>query len=192
MGRVPNLSLAILCLFFSLPSAAQDLVPFIRLSPDEVAKAKQLVQSLKDAQERSSEAKVARGQFHQLYQAAHPDLKGLKFADDFRLAIARADNAAPWVFHAASIELTAEERKKLEHLHQEMTESEQSQKQAENAWKDFNYQLIADHVTADHAAGYSDVTLSCGKQIRMYMPWTGMLVFTADFKLPFPSGSFKD
>jgi len=51
---VPNFSSAILCLFLSLPCAAQDFVPFIRLSPDEVAKAKQLVQSLKDARERSS------------------------------------------------------------------------------------------------------------------------------------------
>lgn len=146
------------------------------------------MQSLKDAQERSRKAKVAWEQFHQSYQAAHPDLKGLKFTDAFRLAIARADNAALWVFHAASIELTAEERKKLEHLHEEMTESEQSQKQAENAWKDFNYQLVANHVTADHAgtAGYSDVTLSSGKQIRIYMPSTEMLAFTNDFKLAFP------
>src|SRR5213596_3055596 len=87
MLRRPILSSAILCLFLSLPCVAQDLVPFIRLSAHEAAKAKQLAQTLKDATERSTKAKVAWEQFHQSYQSAHPDLRGLKFSDDFRLAI---------------------------------------------------------------------------------------------------------
>src|SRR5882762_5044758 len=75
MLRRPILSSAILCLFLSLPCVAQDLVPFIRLSADEAAKAKQLAQTLKDATERSTKAKVAWEQFHQSYQSAHPDLR---------------------------------------------------------------------------------------------------------------------
>src|SRR5437773_9097373 len=117
MLRRPILSSAILCLFLSLPCVAQDLVPFIRLSADEAAKAKQLAQTLKDATERSTKAKVAWEQFHQSYQSAHPDLRGLKFSDDFRLAIAQVDAYTPAVYQAATIELTAEERKKLESLH---------------------------------------------------------------------------
>jgi hypothetical protein len=185
-SRGPILSFGILYFFLSLPCVAQDVVPIIRLSPDEVAKARQLAQSLKDAQERNNKAKVAWEQFHQAYQAAHPNLRGVKFTDDFRLAIAKVDSPAVMVFQAASIELTAEERKKLESLHQEMTESEQSRKQAHNAWMDFNIQLVVDHVPATES--YSEVTLSSGKQVRIWPPWNGLLVFTTDFKLAFPSG----
>ena len=187
MLRRPILSSAILCLFLSLPCVEQDLVPFIRLSADEAAKAKQLAQTLKDATERSTKAKVAWEQFHQSYQSAHPDLRGLKFSDDFRLAIAQVDAYTPAVYQAATIELTAEERKKLESLHREMTESEQPLKQAEIAWKDFNYQLVVDHVGNLPTGGYSNVTLSSGKQVRIPAPW-GVLVFTSDFKLAFPIG----
>lgn len=144
MSRTPILSFAIVCVFLSLPCVAQDVVPVIRLSVDEAAKAKQLAQTLKDATERATKAKPAWEQFSQSYQTAHPDLFALRFTDDFRFAIARVNSSTPGIFLAATIELTAEERKKLESLHREMTESEQSQKQAENAWKDFNTQLVVD------------------------------------------------
>jgi len=170
----------------SLPCASQNLVPFIRLSPDEVAKAKQFAQSLKDAEERTKKATVAWEQFHQAYQAAHPNLRSVKFTDDCRLAIAQVDAFAPGVSQTASIELTPEERKKLESLRQEMTESEQSRKQAQNAWRDFTCQLAANRV--DTGTGYSDATLSSGKQIRIYSPWSCALTFTTDFKFAFPLG----
>jgi uncharacterized membrane-anchored protein YjiN (DUF445 family) len=170
----------------SLPCASQNLVPFIRLSPDEVTKAKQLAQSLKDAEERNNQAKVAWQQFHQAYQAAHPNLRSVKFTDDCRLAIAKVDAYTSGVFQAASIELTPEQRKKLESLRQEMTESEQSRKQAQNAWWDFNTQLVADHVGDSGAGAYSELTLSSGKHVRIYAPWTATVVFTSDFKLAFP------
>ena len=188
--RVPIWRTVILCLLLSLPCAAQDLVPFIRLSPDETTKAKQLAQSLKDAEERSSKAKLAWEEFHKSYQAAHANLPSLKFTDDFRLAVAKTGSPISGVYQAVSIELTAEERKKLENLRQEMGESEQSEKQARFAWLDFNYQLTADHAGKPAAgAGYGDVTLSSGKQLRLYTPWTGLLVFTADFTLAFPLGT---
>lgn len=169
-------------LILSLSCAAQDLVPFIRLSADEVAKAKQLAQSVKDAQERSNRSKVAWEQFHQAYQAAHPNLQNMRFTDDFALAVARVYSPTSRISQAASVELTAEERKKLENLRKEMIESQQSQKQAENAWQDFQYQLVIDHISISTPTGYSDVTLSTGKQARIPSPW-GVLVFTTDFKL---------
>ena len=146
----------------------------------------QLAQSLKDAQERSNRSKVAWGQFQQAYQATHPNLENIKFTHDFALAVARVYSPTARIFQAASIELTAEERKKLENLRKEMIESQQSQKQAENAWQDFQYQLVIDHVSISNPTGYSDVTLSTGKQVRIPFPWTG-IVFTTDFKLALPS-----
>lgn len=184
--RLRILSCVLFGLLLSLPCAAQDLVPFIRLSVDEVAKAKQLAQSLKDAQERSNRSKVAWGQFQQAYQAAHANLENVKFTDDFALAVARVYSPTARIFQAASIELAAEERKKLENLRKEMIENQQSQKQAENAWQDFQYQLVIDHVNISNSTGYNDVTLSTGKQARIPFPWNG-IVFTTDFKLALPS-----
>lgn len=180
----------IFCICLSPRCASQDLVPFIRLSPDEVTKAKQLTQSLKDAEARNSKAKLACGQFYQSYQAAHPDLHGIKFTDDFRLALSQVDSPANGVLQAASIALTAEEHKKLENLSQEMTESEESLKQAKIVWHDFQTQLVADHIgSSATATTYSEATLSSGKHVRIYGPWTNGVVFTTDFKLAFP-GSF--
>jgi glyoxylase I family protein len=99
MLRVPISSSAILCPILSLPCVAQDVVPFIRLSADETAKAKQLVQTLKDAKERGTKAKVAWKQFRHSYQTTHSDLPGLKFTDDFRLAIAQVDSSTPGVWY---------------------------------------------------------------------------------------------
>src|SRR5207244_13355943 len=50
------------------------------------------------------------------------------------------------LFLAATIELTADERKKLEALHREMVESEQSQTRAEHDWRDCKYQLVVDQL----------------------------------------------
>lgn len=175
------------------------MVPVIRLSVDEAAKAKQLAQTLKDAKERATKAKLAWEQFSQSYQTAHPDLFAPRFTDDLRFAVTRRNSSTSGIFCgplgqnlpnpcflAATIELTAEERKKLENLHREMTESEQSQKQAENAWKDFNIQLVVDHVPVLATDGYSEVRLSSYKQVRIRSLWIGGLVFTTDFKLAFP------
>jgi putative lipoic acid-binding regulatory protein len=187
-SRDPILSFAILCFFPSLPCVAQDVVPVIRLSVDEAAKAKQLAQTLKDAKERATKAKLAWEQFSQSYQTAHPDLLTLRFTDDLRFAVTRVKSSTAGIPLAATIELTAEERKKLESLHREMTESEQSQKQAQNAWKDFNIQLVVDHVPVLATDSYSEVALSSHKQVRIRSPWIGELLFTTDFKLAFPPG----
>jgi len=186
MSKPLTLSSAILLLCISLTCRAQELVPTLRLTGDETTKAKQLAQTIKDAEERSAQANVAWEQFHKSYQAAHRDLPGLRFTDDFRLATAQVNSPTAGVSLAATIELTAEERKKLETLHREMTESKQLQKQARTAWEDFKYQLVFDHFGSFTAESYYGVTLSSGKQVRIPSPWNRALVFTTDFKLAFP------
>jgi hypothetical protein len=186
MVRGSTISSFLICLLLSLPCMAQKLVPAIRLSADEVGRAQQLVQALKNAKERSAKAEVVWEQFHQSYQAAHPDLPGLRFTEDFRFAMGRVNSSTSGLFLAATIELTADERKKLEALHREMVESEQSQTQAEHDWRDFKYQLVVDHLGNSATGGYSDVTLSTGKVVRIPAPWNGELLFTNDFKSAFP------
>lgn len=84
----------------------------------------------------------------------------------------------------ASIELTAEEHKKLEALHQEMIDSEQSQKQAEKNWREFQYQLVVDRVGTSSTEG--SVVMLAGKNVVIPNPWYGGLAFTPDFRLAFP------
>ena len=184
IARPLALSSAILCLLMSLPCVAQELAPVIRLSAAEATKAKQLAQDVNGAKERSGKAKVVWGQFHQTYQASHADLPGLRFSEDFRLAFALVKSSTAEVRQVATVELTAEERKKLEALHQAMIESEQSQKQAEENWREFQYQLVVDHVGTSSTEG-GIVTLA-GKQIIIPKPWHGGLAFTSDFRLAFP------
>jgi hypothetical protein len=184
MSRRPTLSFAMVCLFLSLPCVAQELAPVIRLSTDEATKAKHLAQDVVDAKERSAKGKLAWEQFHQTYQAAHADLPGLRFSEDFRLAFALLKSSTFEVGQVATIELTADERKKLEALHQEMTVSEQSQKQAEKNWREFQYQLVLDHVGTSSTAGA--IVMLAGKQITIPNPWASGLAFTSDFRLAFP------
>ena len=183
------LSSVIFCLYTPLSCAAQDLAPVIRLSADEATKAKQLVQDLKDAKERSAKAKVAWDQFRQTYQAEHPGLPSVRFTADFRLAFALLNSPIPDVLQVATIELTAEERQKLETLHREVIESEQSQKQAEKNWQDYKYQLVIDHVGSSKESG-GVVTLANGRQVVIPNPWASGLAFTTDFRLAFPSHLF--
>jgi hypothetical protein len=178
------LSSAVLCLFMSLPCVAQELAPVIRLSADEATKAKKLAQDVIDIKERSTKAKLAWDQFHQTYQTAHADLRGLRFSEDFRLAFAWVPSSTFEVRQVAAIELTADERKKLEALHQEMIVSEQSQKQAEKNWREFQYQLVVDHIGTSSTDG-ANVTLA-GRQILIPNPWGQGAAFTSDFRLAFP------
>jgi hypothetical protein len=179
----------ILFLFLSWPCAAQTLLPVIQLSAEESATAKQLAQALKDANERSATAKVAWQQFHQLYQTAHTNLPNLRFTEDFRLAVATMDSSTPGVYQLATVELTVEERQKLQALHREMTQSEESQKHAENNWKDFKIQLVLKHIgtsTTGSSGGFVRLSTGVGGDILVPNPWAGELAFTPDFKLATP------
>src|SRR5260370_5696112 len=127
-----------------MPCVAVHLAPVMRLSADESMRAKQLVQSLGDAKERIAKAKVAWEQFHQTYQAAHPNVPGLRFTDDFSLAFALMSSSVDEVRQVTTIELTAEEKRKLDSLHREVTESEQSRRQAARNWREYQHPITAD------------------------------------------------
>lgn len=184
MVRALALSSAILYFSMPPPCVAQELAPVIRLSADETIKAKRLAQDANGTKERHDKAVLAWGQFHQTYQAAHPDLPRLRFSEDFRFAFALLKSSTAEVHQVASIELTAEEHKKLEALHQEMIDSEQSQKQAEKNWREFQYQLVVDRVGTSSTEG--SVVMLAGKNVVIPNPWYGGLAFTPDFRLAFP------
>jgi hypothetical protein len=65
-----------------------------------------------------------------------------------------------------------------------MTVSEQSQKETEKNWREFQYQLVVDHVGTSSTGGA--VMMLAGKQITIPNPWGAGLAFTSDFRLAFP------
>jgi hypothetical protein len=90
------------------------------------------------------------------------------------------------VYQIATIDLTPEERQKLETLRREMTQSEDSEKQAKNNWQDFKIQLVVNHVgTGPSTRGGSIVKLSTGSDnLELPLPWGGELAFAIDFGWP--------
>src|ERR1051325_903371 len=148
--------------------AAQDVLPVIYLSTGDAAKAKQTAQDFKSAYDRNNRAVTAWRNFHQSYQAAHPELPGLRFASDFRVAFAQKDlsSAFPLVKEAATVELSAEERQKADSLHVEMLEAKRALDQAERSWSDYWHQLVLDHVPPNSNGG-AIVALPSGKSVTI-------------------------
>ena len=107
------------------------------------------------------------------------------FTSDFRLAVASRNSGEVGLIGA--VELTAEERSKAEALHREFVESGQALDQAHKNWKEYQYQLVIDHVPgAREATTGSFVTLSTGKQVIIPNPWYVGLAFTPDFRFAVP------
>ena len=167
---------------------AQEVVPIIYLSTSEVAKAKQTAQDLKSAQDRNSRAAIEWRNFHQSYQVAHPELAGLRFASDFRVAFARKTLSSPFPLdaEAAMVELSTEERQKAESLHREMLEAKRMLDQAQKSWSDYWQQLVVDHVSPSPASSGVIVTLANGKSATIPEPWFNGVLFTADFRIAVP------
>src|SRR5438046_589909 len=174
MMKAILLSAAALSLGTSSPRCvAQEVVPVIYLSAGEAAKAKQSAQDLKSASDRNNRAAAAWRDFHQSYQAAHPELPGLRFASDFRVAFTQKNLSSPfpWEKEAATIELSTEERQKAESLHREMLEAKRALEQAQKSWSDYWFQLVADHVPSNPQSGGMIFTLSSGKSATIPNPW---------------------
>jgi hypothetical protein len=173
------------------PCAAQELVPVIQLSADEAGKAKQLADTVKSAQNRNSKAQIAWEQFHQNYQMAHPNLAPVRFTADFQHAFAL--RGSPSVLESKpvrTIDLTAEEQQKLQALHQEVEDSERAVREAETTSRDYQYQLVAAHVTTRGEPG--TVMRLGGKQVTIPMPWQEGLAFTPDYRLAVPRRQSND
>ena len=166
---------------------AQEVVQVIHLSTDEAAKAKQTAQDLKDALDRNSRAIAAWRSFNQNFQAAHPELPGLHFSSDFQVALAKKNvsNSFPLDAEAATVELSAEDRKKAESLHQEMLEAKHLLDQSQKSWRDYQLQLAFDHAPPN-PEGESSVILPSGKAATIPIPWGNGVVFTPDFRVAVP------
>ena len=170
---------------------AQQVVPTIYLSASEAAKSKQAVQDFKGAQERNSRAVQAWRDFHESYQAAHPDLPGLQFASDFRIAFSKKNlnGGLPWetVANLATVELSPEERQKAEFLYRDTLEARRLADQAQKNWLDYWHELVLDHVPPPSPfPGGSTVTLPGGKSGIIPFPWENGIVFTPDFRIAVP------
>ena len=178
------------CLCVPSLCPAQQLIPTIQLSTDETAKAKQVTEELKNAQVRLDKASAAWDGFRKSYQAEHPDLRNLRFSSGLRTAFALTDEElAPGVKQATSVELKVEERRKLEALVTELTESQRSLKQAQTHWKDFQNGLVADHIPITLGAdgvGPVALTLSNGKTVGVAREWLNGIALTPDFRFAVP------
>ena len=171
----------------SSPSCvAQDVVTALYLSTGDAAKAKQTAQDLSSAYDRNNRAETAWRNFHHSYQVAHPELPGLRFASDFRVAFAQKNlaSAFPLEKEAATVELSAEDRQKAESLHREMLEAKRALEQAQKSWSDYWHQLVLDHVPPSPNGGI--VTLPSGKSATIPFAWANGLIFTPDFQVAFP------
>jgi hypothetical protein len=189
MMKAILLSAAAFLLCASSPRCvAQDVLPVMYLSSGDAAKAKQTAQDFKSAYDRNNRAVIAWRNFHQSYQVAHPGLRGLRFASDFRVAVAQKDLSGAFqvVKEAATVELSAEERQKAESLHLEMLEAKRALDQAEKSWSDYWHQLVLDHFPPSPNANGVIVTLPSGKSVTIPYPWGNGLVFTPDFRVAFP------
>ena len=133
------------------------MVTALYLSTGDAAKAKQTAQDLSSAYDRNNRAETAWRNFHHSYQVAHPELPGLRFASDFRVALAWKNSSSPFPLEreAATVELSAGERQKAESLHREVLEAKRVLDQAQKSWSDYWHQLVLDHVPPSPNAGSS-------------------------------------
>ena len=183
MMRIKILSLRLLCLCVPRLCPAQQLITAIQLSVDETARAKQVTEELKNAQARLDKASAAWAGFRKGFQAEHPDSRNLRFSSDIRIAFALSDEeVAPGVKQATSVELELEERRKLEALAAELTESKRSLKQAQTHWNDFQNELVADHISQTPGVARIGVTLSDGKTVGVAREWLNGIALTPDFR----------
>lgn len=172
--------------FCALPPrcVSQDAVPVIYLSPSETAKAKQAAEVLTRAYDHNNRARTAWQNFRQSYQAAHPELPGLKFASDLKLAFALKNLPDPLWREAAVIELSAEEREKAESLQRQIAEAKRALDEAKQNWLDYRCALVLDHFAGGTSGG--EYKLSSGKTVILPDPWASGPAFTPDFRVTVP------
>ena len=95
------------------------------------------MQDLKSALDRNSRALAEWRSFNVSFQAAHPELPDLQFSSDFRVAFVKKNRSNSFPFaEAETVELSAEERRRAESLHQETLEAKRLLDQAQKSWRD--------------------------------------------------------
>ncbi|HZU25215.1 MAG TPA: hypothetical protein VFA04_06810 [Bryobacteraceae bacterium] len=166
-------------------ASSQYVVPVIYLSSSETATAQRLAADLNKTQTRANRAKIAWEAFEQNWQTAHPELKGLKFSDDFRVALGRPDMNASGRETVAAVELSPAERQRAESLFREMQDSATAFREAQQKWVDFQHSLILDHARATHTGVV--VTTSSGRTGVVSEEWGNIVAFTSDFRTAVPA-----
>jgi Tol biopolymer transport system component len=185
MVRPSALVSAILVLYLSSPSAAQDLVPVIHLSAAETERAQRLSLELDNAQERVSKADSARQAFYETFKAAHPKLTDLKFTSDFRMAFSPVPrNPAKGAARIEFAELAPQEQQKLGALYEEVNLSRKNLDQSWTAWWTFQHDLVISHI--EKPGSVSPVLLPTGVQLMFPAGWTNGLAFTPDYRVAVP------
>jgi len=129
--------------------------------------------------------------FHQSYQAAHPELPGLKFASDFQIAFTLKNPSSPLGNEVAAIELSGEEREKVLSLQLQMVDSNRALGKATKNWSDYQHQLAFDNLPGAKSGGQV-FTLSNGKAVAVPSPWNFGVAFTTDFQVAVPVEPFRE
>lgn len=181
-----SVSIAMLSVYSPL-CEAQTLAPVIYLSSAETAKAKQLRGELKQAIERQEKARAAWAVFQRLYQAAHPELVPLQFTADYRMAFATRTSGG--IREMVMVDLSPEERKKIEDLVTELRAADQGLRKTESSWRDFQLELAATH-TATAPGQRFGMSLSDGRQVLIAAPWADLIIFSPDFRFIVPTGGY--
>ncbi|MGH9345034.1 MAG: hypothetical protein ACRD19_14900 [Terriglobia bacterium] len=141
------------------PCIAQDVVQVIYLTPAETARAKQLSQELKEAQNQQRRAKTAWHNFYSNFQAEHPELQHPQITSDFKLALGQGQSG--WVDEVIPLTLSAAERKKARSLYRAAHDADADVPRAIQAWQAFQWKLVVDRLPG--AKSGADVTLPNGK-----------------------------
>jgi hypothetical protein len=158
----------------------------IQLSTDESATAKQIADKLKTALERKKTAEAAWGAFHDVFKASHPIPGNFRFTADCKLAYAESQDRSgpPELREALVIELNPAEMQKLQNLHKELTESQESLSAAQSAWWDYERDVLSAHLST-RTGSLALLTLG-NKQLAVPAEWGSGILFTPDFRLALP------
>jgi hypothetical protein len=166
---------------------AQELVPSIQFSEQEAAQAKQAVERLSSARDRSGKAELAWKAFRETFRAAHPELRDFQFTSDFRVAFLRQRSSGTTVpdVVVSAVPLTPEQQRQATTAYQEMVDSRQDLKSADQQWRDLQYHLIERHVPTDQEGAHTFE--SGGTTHHLPEVWAGGIAFTPDFRLGVPA-----
>lgn len=178
---------AIVFSLLAVTGLAQDTMSVIYLSAGEIAKAKQITQELKSAQDRQNRATTAWRDFQKSFQAAHPELGFVTFSPDLRVGFFRKSSTAgyPLDREVTVVELSTEERQKAESLYREMLEAGRAVDQAKKNYLDYSYELVTDRFP--NAEGGTVVELSSGRKVTIPLLWgLGVVTFSPDFRIAVP------
>ena len=187
MKRALILSLAAISLCL-LPSrcAAQGVTSVIYLSPAEAAEAKRASQTYTAAQDRYRSARTAWEDFYRSLKAAHPSCPSLDISSDFKLAFC-VKPGSHGMNEVESVELTPAEREKAESLYGEQKEAVRASYKATEAWRHYQFAIIARHIPCGHDGEGINFKRPDGSMTTIPSAWMAGIALTPDFRVAVPN-----